>query len=199
MTAFCGRVGVDANVLQQAVARVTRRYGTDDPMEPLDTPLVSEQAWTRQVEQVLADECGREIRLGDFGALWFDGRPANAEWLEWLRVLKSHGISIGLLSNMPPSWDGHWRRMVRPEFFDHIVLSFQVGFRKPMREIFDRSARLAGVQPRQCLLVDDAARNCAGARRAGWQAIEFGETPMAISGMSKWLGIEPLERKAIPR
>jgi putative hydrolase of the HAD superfamily len=83
---------------------------------------------------------------------------------------------------MVPSWDGHWRRMVDvDELFDHVVLSFEVGYRKPAPEMFALASQLAGVEPSECLLVDDLPKNCAGAEAAGWRAIHFTDAPSAAA------------------
>lgn len=192
LTAYCARIGVPLEILQQAVMKVTARYGTTDPMEPLDTPMVAEDVWTRQVEEVLAADFGLGVALGDFGAAWFDGRPANADWLAVLRAVKAAGLHVGMLSNMVPTWDRHWRAMLggAEELFDSVLMSFEVGSRKPQPQIFQAAAEAAGVEPAACLLVDDLPANCAGARAAGWQAIEFHDVPGARRRLAAAIGAD---------
>lgn len=190
LRAFCDRVGVPSGPLSRAVMRVAVGFGTDDPMEPLDTPLVSEAEWTRRVEHELAAECGRRVSLGDFGSGWFADRPVNRAWLDVLARLRAQGVFVGMVSNMVPTWEPHWRRMVPPDTFDQVVLSHQVGCRKPMRRIFELSAHLAGVPARRCVLIDDMPRNCAGARAAGWHAIEFDDATSAARRLASWLSEE---------
>ncbi|MGF1428123.1 HAD-IA family hydrolase [Kitasatospora sp. LaBMicrA B282] len=186
--AFGERIGVRPEVLRRAVGTVTARYGVSDPMEPLDTPLVDEATWTRQLEQVLAEEHGLPVRIGDFGSHWFADRAVNEPWLAALRGLRSRGVFVGLLSNMVPSWERHWRAMVpAEELFDQVVVSHQVGCRKPDRRIFELAASLAGRPPEHCVLVDDLAANCAGARAAGWHAIEFSDAGSALDRLTTWL------------
>ena len=101
--------------------------------------------------------------------------------MAYLHEIKAHGVKVGLISNMVPTWDNHWRAMLNePDLFDDIVLSFEVGYRKPQRGIYDYAAELAGVNPAQCILIDDLARNCEGARAAGWDAIEFTTTEECV-------------------
>jgi putative hydrolase of the HAD superfamily len=172
-SAFCTRTGLPPGPLLTAVATVTARYGTDDFMLPLDTPLVTEDEWLRQIAAEL-DAQGIEAPMISFADAWFDGRRTNVEWLAQLHRVRERGLFVGMLSNMPPAWEEHWRRMVPPEgVFDDVVNSAQVGCRKPDPEIFELAAARAGVPAAQCVLVDDLAKNCAGARAAGWQAIEF--------------------------
>ncbi|RKN47026.1 HAD-IA family hydrolase [Streptomyces hoynatensis] len=194
--AFCERVGVEERTLRAAIGRVTASYGVSDPMAPLDTPLVTEEAWARQVERVLAEEFSVRADLGDPGGIWFDDRPANAPWLSWLRALRAEGVFVGLLSNMVPTWDARWRAMLGPrDAFDAEVLSYRVGLRKPMPEIFRHAAAVAGVPAGSCVLVDDLPANCAGAREAGWRAVHFTDTEEAIARLAAWTGVT----RAAPR
>lgn len=167
---FCRDHGLVREQLLAAMAAVGNRYGTKDPLEPLDTPLVTEETWLRQ----LSDELGGALKITSLADAWFDGRETNLAWVDALREVRGNGVGVSLLSNMVPAWDAHWRRMVDvDELFDHVVLSFEVGHRKPDPAMFALAAQRADVQPAECLLVDDLAKNCAGAEAAGWRAIHF--------------------------
>ena len=57
--------------------------------------------------------------------------------------------------------------------FDALVLSFQIGVRKPQPGFFDHCRRLAGCDAEECLFIDDLAANVAGAVACGWQGIVY--------------------------
>ncbi len=180
MAKFCATTGVDAQVLGRALAKVTARYGTEDIMEPIDTPLVSEEEWLREIGDVLKAEHGVTLRLTTMADIWFDGRETNHAWLAHLHKARDRGAFVGLLSNMVPTWDTHWRRMVEPDgLFDDVLLSFEVGHRKPSAAMFELAARRAGVPAERCVLVDDLAHNCEGAEAAGWRAVHFTDADSA--------------------
>ncbi|MEU5083588.1 MULTISPECIES: HAD family hydrolase [Streptomyces] len=180
MRKFCARYGVDQAVLGRALATVTARYGTSDIMEPIDTPLVTEEAWLREIGDVLEAEHDVTLRLTTMADAWFDGRETNHDWVARLRKARKRGAFVGLLSNMVPAWDGHWRRMIRPEeLFDDVLLSFEVGHRKPSPAMFELASRRAGVPPKRCVLVDDLPHNCAGAEAAGWRTVLFTDAATA--------------------
>ena len=172
---FCARIGVDPPDLVGAMRTVAARYGTDDVMEPLDTPMVAAADWALEVEQVLAEH-GVDVHLDDFAAHWFAGRPANAELVEYLEQLRREGLFVGMLSNMVPAFEPHWPLMVARQLFDDFVFSYQVGMRKPDVRIYQLAAGRAGARPEDCVLIDDLPENCAGAREAGWSAIDFRST-----------------------
>lgn len=191
MASFAARLGTTAELLHSAMEQVGRSLGTD-MMAPLDTPLLTEQQWARQVEQVLLAHHGVRTDLSNFGARWFEGRPANQHWVQFLLALRAAGWFVGMLSNMVPSWEEHWRRMVpASQLFDAVISSHQVGCRKPELAIFELAAARAGVAPDQCVLVDDLEANCIGARAAGWQAVHFQETSQAATELGRLLIARP--------
>jgi putative hydrolase of the HAD superfamily len=183
MMAFCRKHHLDPAAVGVAAAAVTARYGTQDVMLPLDTPLVSEQQWLREI----ADEMGVAEAPLTMADSWFDGRETNHAWLERLAALRANGVFVGLLSNMVPAWDEHWRRMVDPGLFDDVVLSFQVGMRKPSPGIFALALERSGTSADETVFVDDLAGNCEGARHAGWTAIHFTDTAAAITELDALL------------
>ncbi|GHB11945.1 HAD family hydrolase [Streptomyces chryseus] len=189
MGTFCAGQGIEPAALQEALVKVTARYGTADIMEPIDTPLVSEEEWLDQVSEVLAADHGvRGLRLTTLADAWFDGRETNLAWVSALRLARARGAFVGMLSNMVPTWDAHWRRMVDPdELFDDVLLSFEAGHRKPSPAMFALAAERAGVPAGRCVLVDDLAHNCAGAEAAGWTAIHFTGTAEAVERLDALL------------
>ncbi len=57
--------------------------------------------------------------------------------------------------------------------FDGLVLSHQIGARKPRPEFFEHAQQLAGCAAEECLFIDDLAANVAGARALGWRALIY--------------------------
>jgi glucose-1-phosphatase len=72
----------------------------------------------------------------------------------------------------------HSRHFVRQfadtlRHFDALVLSHEVGARKPRPEFFRHAERLAGCAAEECLFIDDLPANVAGARALGWQGVVY--------------------------
>jgi putative hydrolase of the HAD superfamily len=186
LASLCRRLGVRPELLRRAAMKVAASFGTEDLMEPLDTPLVSEAEWTALVEAALEEDFGVRVRIGDLGAAWFEGREVDHAWLDQLRAARSAGVFVGMISNMVPAWDAHWRALVpADELFDHVLLSYRVGCRKPMPRIYELASRAADVPPAQCVLIDDLALNCAGAEAAGWRAIRFTDAAAAAAQLAR--------------
>lgn len=57
--------------------------------------------------------------------------------------------------------------------FNPVILSCQVGMRKPNADIFRKAAELTKSKPARCLLIDDLEENIEGAKKAGFQALLY--------------------------
>ncbi|WP_159943608.1 MULTISPECIES: HAD family phosphatase [unclassified Nocardiopsis] len=189
MQKFCARMDIDAHALLTVIGEVTESFGTSDYMEPIDTPMVTEAEWLARIGALLRERYGVDRRITTLADDWFEDRETNLAWVEQLTALRARGVFVGMLSNMVPTWDGHWRRMVDPDaLFDDVVMSFEVGARKPQARMFELAARRAGVPAERCVLVDDNEGNCEGARAAGWHAIHFRDTAGAAAELARLVG-----------
>ena len=78
-------------------------------------------------------------------------------------------MKTGLISN---SWGrGRYDRDAFGELFDGVVISGEVGLYKPQPEIFALGAERVGLDPAQCVFVDDLVENCEGAEAVGMTAV----------------------------
>jgi putative hydrolase of the HAD superfamily/hydrolase len=107
----------------------------------------------------------------------FEHQPAMAALV---RRANERGIRTALLSN---SWGNTYPRDTWTGMFDDIVISGEVGLRKPEPEIFRLAADRLGLEPAECVFVDDLQLNVDGARAVGMTAIlhtEYDETRRAL-------------------
>lgn len=130
-----------------------------------------------------------ELAAAEFDALLgaelttVDGRPVHADGLlqrifAGMRVdpamfalvddLRSAGIRVGLLSN---SWGNTYPRERIDAVLDPVVISGEVGLRKPQAAIFELALSRLGLPADRVLFVDDAEPNTLGAEAAGLQAL----------------------------
>lgn len=80
---------------------------------------------------------------------------------------------VGLLSNATISLRGLLSELGLLDLFHFVVISAEVGLRKPDPAVFHLTALVAEVDISECLLVDDKERNTTAAIAAGMQAIRF--------------------------
>lgn len=77
---------------------------------------------------------------------------------------RAAGIRTALLSN---SWGHDYDRSDWQEMFDAVVISGEVGMRKPEREIFELTLDRIGLPAGECVFIDDIPHNVAAAAEAG--------------------------------
>jgi epoxide hydrolase-like predicted phosphatase len=109
----------------------------------------------------------------------------NQKLLDYIAALKPR-FKVGMLSNI----NSRDRLSIRfadgvlDAHFDTIVASGDEGYVKPQPEIFHIAATRLGVQPHECVFIDDIAEFCEGARQVGMQAIQFITTDQAIADLN---------------
>jgi HAD superfamily hydrolase (TIGR01509 family) len=81
-----------------------------------------------------------------------------------VRRARQSGLRTALLSN---SWGNDYPRDGWDEMFDVVVISGEVGMRKPEPEIFRHTLDLVGLGAAECVFVDDLAPNVAAAVEVG--------------------------------
>jgi putative hydrolase of the HAD superfamily len=81
-----------------------------------------------------------------------------------LRAARARDLSTGLLSN---SWGNDYPRELWGELFDAVVISSEVGLRKPDERIFRYAAAALGLDPVECVFVDDIEHNIRAAEGVG--------------------------------
>jgi HAD superfamily hydrolase (TIGR01509 family) len=103
-------------------------------------------------------------------------------------VRRAHdaGLRTALLSN---SWGDHYPDELFDGLFDAVVISGRVGMRKPDGEIFRHTAELLGLEPGDCVMVDDLPQNVAGAVAAGMVAVRHTDVDSTRAELEVLLGI----------
>lgn len=93
----------------------------------------------------------------DYGGVMTDGPPME----DAVRKARAAGVATALVT------DAHGVPDACAALFDLVVLGPALGARKPDPELFRRVAARLGLDPGQCVVVDDLPANVAGARAAG--------------------------------
>jgi epoxide hydrolase-like predicted phosphatase len=114
--------------------------------------------------------------------------------LDAILAARRAGIRTGLISN---SWGTRrYDRAKLAELFDGIVISGEVGIRKPTPEIYQLGAQAIGVEPEACVFVDDLAFNLAPAAEQGMATIHHVETEQTVSELEELFGVSLSDKTA---
>jgi putative hydrolase of the HAD superfamily len=148
----------------------------------------SRRAWRRIVDQTFSglahtklhffDHLYEEFALPQCWRVYDDVAPT-------LQRCRARGLKLGIISN----WDERLRPLLGQiglaPYFDAIVISVEVGHRKPEREIFQRAVDLLQVSPAAVLHVGDSIdEDLRGAVAAGFQALLLERRgPSSLAGL----------------
>ncbi|HVE69104.1 MAG TPA: HAD family phosphatase [Solirubrobacteraceae bacterium] len=117
----------------------------------------------------------------------FAGMRADEEMLGAVAAAKRAGVRTGLLSN---SWGkGRYDRSRFPELFDGTVISGEVGMRKPLPQIYALGAEAIGLEPRDCVFVDDLPPNLKPAAQLGMATVHHVAADQTIPQLEELLGV----------
>jgi HAD superfamily hydrolase (TIGR01509 family) len=137
--------------------------------------------WKRYDEFVfrelgVADDSG--TLHGELDAEFSEMIPKVESWVEYpetrgiLERIKSREFKLGVISNATDLTKRVLDNLDLNQFFDFVIVSEEVGYRKPRPEIFRLAARMGKTAPNRSLHIGDKfAVDVVGASRAGMNAV----------------------------
>jgi putative hydrolase of the HAD superfamily len=129
------------------------------------------------------------------------------EMVEAIRRIKSSGLVTACLTNnfrpgrsngdVAPIRSGPEEAEVRQAMamFDVVVESSKVGVRKPEPEFYLRALRMADVEARATIFLDDLGINLKPARAMGMTTIKVADPTLALAELQQLVGIDLLQRR----
>jgi epoxide hydrolase-like predicted phosphatase len=117
----------------------------------------------------------------------FSGVAPDLEMLDAVRRAHAAGVRTGLVSN---SWGTHrYPHELFDELFDGVVISGELGIRKPSRRMYELGAERAGVPAERCVYVDDLPFNLTPAEQLGMATVHHTSAETTIPELERLLGI----------
>ena len=169
---------------------VSQAYAADGDSNPIHA-LERGECSGAEFERILAARLFRS-----------DGGPVPAEGLlqrmfaasvpvpamyDLIRTLRRAGLRTALLSN---SWSGdEYPRADFAELFDAVVISGDVGMRKPEEGIFLHAAQALGLVPAECVFIDDMEANVGAAVGCGMTGVLHTEAATTAAALHDLLGV----------
>jgi len=100
--------------------------------------------------------------------------------IDLVKKIKALGIKTAVLSNVSKFGADVIREKNGYDDFDKVVLSYEVGLRKPEPEIYVLAAKKLNVQPEECIFIDDYEGNLEPAEKLGMKTVLFKTPKQAI-------------------
>jgi len=112
----------------------------------------------------------------------FAGMQPDPAMFALAEELRATGLKVGLLSN---SWGNTYPRARIDALLDPVVISGEVGLRKPHAAIYELALDRIGVPADRVLFIDDAEPNVLGARKVGLRALLHIDHPSTRSALTE--------------
>jgi putative hydrolase of the HAD superfamily len=164
--------------------------GGESPVHALERGEVPDSDFEQILAALLVTVDGGPVAAAGLLRRMFAASALQDDMLDLVRELRHSGLRTGLLSN---SWgiSDSYPRHLFSELFDDVVISGEVGMRKPEERIFSLAAGRLGLAPEQCVFIDDVEGNITAARAFGFMAVHHREPALTCRELSRLLDAGP--------
>ena len=177
--AFCRDEGLDPDT-------VADRFRRDKAARDLLGELEEGRIGNAGFEARFAAMLGVERHEGLIARL-FAGLAPDEAMFDAVAAARHAGVRTGLVSN---SWgEEGYDRARFGELFDVLVISGEIGIRKPAPEIYALATERLGVAPERCVFVDDLPANLKPAAALGMATVLHRDAARTIPELEALLGI----------
>jgi HAD superfamily hydrolase (TIGR01509 family) len=161
-------------LLQDWLGTIIKKYPVDTQIHVWDAVKMSNMGFIDYREGIRQMAAALGMTEDELQQNRHQNEVRNQELLEQIPTLRTKGYKTAVLSNI--SAGGITRRFSEDELtilFDAVVESGSVGFTKPDKNAYKYTAEKLGLQPSECVMVDDREDFCAGAVDAGMSSILY--------------------------
>jgi putative hydrolase of the HAD superfamily len=185
MAAFCTEMDIE----QQDLIRVALRVytgGEDELVVGFETGKVEEEEFCRAFAARLQETSGKPIPHENLVSRIFSGLSLEESMFAAVIAARRQGFTTALLSN---SWGlGLYPHDRFEEMFDVVIISGEVGLRKPDPKIYQLTTERLGLAGERCIFVDDHKGHLVAARETGMTTVLHRTPDETIPKLEELLG-----------
>jgi epoxide hydrolase-like predicted phosphatase len=190
MRSWCEDDEIDLAAFRRVIGEwLGPSYGTEaaaNPMHALERGEMAIPDFERELARRLTTHDGRAVEPTGLLDRMFAGFKKQQPMFDVVRRARGYGLRTALLSN---SWGMDYPREEWDEIFDAVVISGEVGMRKPEPAIYRYAAEQLGVAPEACVFVDDLGANVKGAVGVGMVGVKFVNAEQAMEELEGLFGL----------
>ncbi len=174
-------------VMRAWVYEAYQQDGSRNPIHALERGECTGAEFERMLAAELLRADGEAVPAeGLLRRMFAAGAPVPAMY-DTIRAVRGAGFSTALLSN---SWGcEEYPRADFPALFDAVVISAEVGMRKPEEGIFLYAAQALGLEPRECVFIDDVEANIDAAVACGMTGVLHTGAEATAAALQDLLGV----------
>ena len=144
--------------------------------------ISAEEHWAEVTKRLRQPASETETIREEF----FAGDVIDYDIVSYLRSLRSE-YYVGLISNAWSDMRDYISGQKFADAFDHMVISAEVGARKPEARIYQIALEQAGVSPNEAVFVDDFFENIEGCQAIGMHGVHFHDPQVAMTELRNLL------------
>lgn len=186
---WCVRLGLPPDLARQAFVEAYEGAHGEGPVHMVETGRMSGEEFAVALAAALSERAGTEIGADGLLEGLFAEVTLDERMLDGVAAARRAGVRTGLLSN---SWgrEGYPRERFA-ELFDTVVISGEVGLRKPDPAIFALAAERLNLPAAACVFVDDLDANVRAAEAAGMTGVHHRDAERTLPRLAELLGVPP--------
>ncbi|MFP5351133.1 MAG: HAD family hydrolase [Actinomycetota bacterium] len=175
--------------LQDLVRAALRAYsgGEDDLVVRFETGELAESEFALAFAQRLTEATGKPIEAEGLLERLFGTLKLEPDMIAAVEKARSAGLKTALLSN---SWGlDLYPREVLERICDVVVISGEVGLRKPDPAIFTMTTEQLALEPQACVFVDDHPGHLKAASEVGMTTVLHKNPSESVAQLEELLGL----------
>lgn len=174
------------DVMSEWLSEAYARSGALNPIHGLEDGTLPVAEFERRLAERIRTRGGAEVVAAGLLARMFAAFEPVETMYEMLRRARAAGIRTCLLSN---SWGDGYPREMFAELFDGVVISGEVGLRKPDLAIFQHALELIGLPAGECVFIDDIEHNVRAAESLGIAAVHHSDAASTVARLEVLTGV----------
>jgi putative hydrolase of the HAD superfamily len=184
-SSFARNEGIDPDALREVFRTLASQ--PESLFAAIETGRIGLVEFETRLATAIAVEVGSPLVADGLKARLFGTSQPDEMMIAAVRAARAAGVGTALVSN---SWGGgDYPIDLLSELFESVVISGEVGVRKPDPEIFLHAAELIAVEAQDCAFVDDFEVNAKAASAVGMRGIWHQRTPDTIAELEAFLGV----------
>jgi epoxide hydrolase-like predicted phosphatase len=186
MVRFADELGLELQHIVRASLGVYTG-AEDDLVVDFETGRITDEEFATAFAARLSEISGKQVGPDRLVQRIFSGLEIEEDMMTAVERARAAGFKTGLLSN---SWGmGLYPRERIDRLFDSVVISGEVGMRKPDAEIFHLASDKLGISPDRSVFVDDHPGHLKAAVELGMTTVLHRTPPETIDELEALLGV----------
>jgi epoxide hydrolase-like predicted phosphatase len=177
---------LDLDLLGVTLGKLLKANEPENLVHALERGEIDAPTFERGFAALLKRADGTDVPAANLLKRAFGALRGAPPMVEAVAAAKRQGVATALLSN---SWGAEYDRTGWDALFDAVVISGEVGLRKPEPAIYQLAAERLGARPQECVFVDDLAPNVQGAVAAGMVGVHHTDITATLDELETLLGV----------